>query len=76
MSLGYVDDAALASSLAARSQRTGHGRIQVAARLRARGIDDADIATTLAGVDADDERAAALALGARLAGRSAAGRTD
>jgi len=75
VSLGYVDDAALATSLAARSQRTGHGRIQVAARLRARGIDDADITATLASVDTEDERAAALTLGARLVGRSAGGRT-
>jgi regulatory protein len=73
VSLGYVDDAALATSLAARGQRTGHGRIQVAARLRARGIDDGDIAATLADVDTDDERAAALALGRRLIGRAAPG---
>ncbi len=73
VSLGYVDDAALASSLAARSQRTGHGRNQVAARLRARGIDDGDIATTLAAVDAEGERAAALTLGSRLFSRAAAG---
>jgi regulatory protein len=73
VSLGYVDDAALATSLAARGQRTGHGRIQVAARLRARGIDDGDIAATLAAVDAEDERAAALALGRRLFGRAARG---
>ena len=69
VSLGYVDDAALATSLAARGQRSGHGRIQVAARLRARGIDDGDIATTLASVDMGDERAAALALGSRLFNR-------
>ncbi len=70
VALGYVDDGALATSLATRSQRSGHGRIQVAARLRARGIDDGDIAATLAGVDTDDERAAALALGMRLFARA------
>ena len=73
VALGYVDDAALATSLAARGQRTGHGRIQVAAQLRARGIDDGNIAATLAGVDTADERAAALALGRRLFGRAAPG---
>ncbi len=66
---GYVDDVALATSLAARSQRSGHGRIQVAAQLRARGIDDDAVAATLAVVDPDAERAAALALGSRLWGR-------
>ncbi len=70
--LGYVDDAALADSLASRGQRTGHGRIQVAAQLRARGIDGEAIATTLSTVDPDAERAAALALGERL-GRGARG---
>jgi regulatory protein len=73
ISLGYVDDAALATSVAARSQRTGHGRIQVAAQLRARGIDDGDVAATLAAVDSEDERAAALALATRLFGRAAPG---
>jgi regulatory protein len=76
VALGYVDDAALATSLAARGQRTGHGRIQVAAQLRARGIDDSDVAAMLAGVDGDAERQAALALGRRLAGRGTAGRSD
>ncbi|MBJ7595564.1 MAG: RecX family transcriptional regulator [Candidatus Dormibacteraeota bacterium] len=66
---GYVDDVALATSLAARSQRSGHGHIRVAAQLRARGIDDNAVAATLAVVDPDAERAAALALGSRLWGR-------
>src|SRR5665213_839481 len=33
---GYVNDDALAQAIAARSRRTGHGRIQVASQLRAR----------------------------------------
>jgi regulatory protein len=67
---GYVDDAELATSIAARGQRTGHGRIQVAAQLRARGISDDAVAATLAVVDPDAERATALALGERLFGRA------
>jgi regulatory protein len=73
---GYVDDAALAQSIASRSRRTGHGRIQMAAQLRSRGVDDVAIAATLADVDADTERAAALALGRRLWGRAAPGLAD
>jgi regulatory protein len=68
--LGYVDDAALASAIAGRRQRTGHGRIQVAAELRARGVADEAIADTLGDVDIDAERASALALGRRLAERA------
>ena len=68
---GYVDDAALAGSIAARRQRSGHGRLHVAAELRVRGLDDESIAGTLRDVDTDDERAAALALGRRLAVRPA-----
>lgn len=69
--LRYVDDAALAQSLARRRQRAGHGRIRVGAELRARGIEDAAIAGTLAAVDVEAERAAALELGTRLATRAA-----
>jgi regulatory protein len=72
---GYIDDAALAQSIAARSQRTGHGRVQVAAQLRARGVEDAAIAATLADVDPDAERASALELGRRLWERAHEGRT-
>ena len=67
---GYVDDAALAGSIAARRQRAGHGRIRVAAELRVRGVADEAITGTLDGVDAEAERAAALALGRRLAERA------
>jgi regulatory protein len=67
---GYVDDAALASSIAARRQRTGHGRIQVGAELRARGVGSEAISATLAAVDVEAERAAALQLGHHLAHRA------
>jgi regulatory protein len=73
---GYIDDVALAKSIAARSQRTGHGRLQMAAQLRARGVEDEAIAATLADVDSDAERASALELGRRLWGRAHAGRSD
>jgi SOS response regulatory protein OraA/RecX len=68
---GYVDDAALASAIAARRQRTGHGRIQVGAELRARGVGSEAISATLADVDVDAERAAALQLGRHFAQRTA-----
>jgi regulatory protein len=68
---GYVDDAALASAIAARRQRTGHGRIQVGAELRARGVGSEAISAALADVDVDAERAAALQLGRHLAQRTA-----
>ena len=67
---GYVDDAVLAGAIAARRQRTGHGRIQVGAELRARGIAAEAISATLAGVDIEDERAAALQLGRQFAQRT------
>jgi regulatory protein len=65
---GYIDDGALAESLAARLQRTGHGRARVAAELRARGIDADAAAALLDGLAAgDDERA--LEVGRRLLAR-------
>jgi regulatory protein len=67
---GYVDDAVLASAIAARRQRTGHGRIQVGAELRARGVASEAISATLADVDIEDERAAALQLGRHFAHRA------
>ncbi|HEX4755663.1 MAG TPA: RecX family transcriptional regulator [Candidatus Dormibacteraeota bacterium] len=67
---GYVDDAVLASAIATRRQRTGHGRIQVGAELRARGVTPEAISATLADVDIEDERAAALKLGRHLAQRA------
>jgi regulatory protein len=67
---GYVDDGALAESIAGRRQRSGHGRVHVAAELRARGIDPDAITTALGDIDQDAERAAALELGRRLATRA------
>jgi SOS response regulatory protein OraA/RecX len=67
---GYVNDATLALSIAARRQRSGHGRIRVGAELRARGVDAGAIAATMGEVDVDAERAAALELGRRLAARA------
>jgi regulatory protein len=73
---GYVDDGALARSIALRSQRTGHGRIQMVAQLRARGVDDEAIGSTLDGVDPEAERDAALLVGRRLWGRASPGFAD
>jgi regulatory protein len=73
---GYVDDAALAQSIASRRQRTGHGRIHVAAELRARGVDGDSIAATLNDIDPDGERAAALELARRLWERAAHSQDD
>jgi regulatory protein len=73
---GYVDDAAMANAIAARRQRTGHGRIQVGAELRARGIPSEAITATLADVDVDAERGAALQLGRHLAQRASNDITD
>jgi regulatory protein len=67
---GYVNDEALAQAIAARSRRTGHGRIQVASQLRARGVAHEAIAGTLGSVDAEAERATALEVGRRVWERS------
>jgi len=63
--LGYVDDRALASAVAARLQRTGHGRARVAAELRARGVGSEATASALAEMG-DDDTAAALVVGRKL----------
>lgn len=67
---GYVNDEQLAEAVASRSRRTGHGRIQVAAQLRARGVAPEAIAGTLGAVDAEAERARALEVGRRVWERS------
>jgi regulatory protein len=59
---GYVDDVALAGSVAARRVRDGYGRGRIVADLRARGIDAADIDQVLGapgapGEAGEDERA-------------------
>ena len=62
---GYVDDAALATSVAARHRRSGHGRARTAADLRSRGVADDVIADALDG-QTDTEEAAALGVARQL----------
>jgi regulatory protein len=62
---GYIDDGALAASVAARLQRSGHGSVRVAAELRARGVEHDAAAAALEGIgEGDDDRA--LEVGRRL----------
>jgi regulatory protein len=68
---GYVDDAALAASVAARHRRSGHGRARVAADLKARGVADDLIMEALDG-QTDTEEAAALAVATQLWNRVSA----
>jgi regulatory protein len=58
---GYVDDAALAASVAARHRRAGHGRARVAADLRSRGVADDLIDDAVADLTATEEAAALVA---------------
>jgi regulatory protein len=69
VSAGYVNDAALAASVAARHRRSGHGRARVAADLRARGVAGDVIAEALDG-QTDTEEAAALAVAQQLWSRA------
>ena len=62
---GYVDDAAMAASVAGRHRRAGHGRGRVAADLRARGVAAELITEALDGQDGTEE-AAALAVAQQL----------
>jgi regulatory protein len=62
---GYVNDAALAISVAARHRRSGHGRARVAADLKARGVAGDLITEALDGQD-ETEEAAALAVARQL----------
>jgi regulatory protein len=66
--VGLIDDAALAADFAqlAHTQR-GLSRSAVATSLRRRGLDDDVVATAVAGIDPDSERAAALELAQRRA---------
>jgi regulatory protein len=66
---GYVDDAAMAVSVAARHRRAGHGRARVAADLRAKGVAAELISEALDGQN-DTEEASALAVAQRLWERS------
>jgi regulatory protein len=58
---GYVDDSALAVSIAGRRRREGYGRMRIAADLRARGIENDDLTTTLDSLDAGEDVDVALA---------------
>jgi regulatory protein len=62
---GYVDDAAMAASVAARHRRAGHGRARVAADLRAKGVAAELITDALESQDGSEE-AAALAVAQQL----------
>ncbi|MFI5287034.1 MAG: regulatory protein RecX [Candidatus Dormibacteria bacterium] len=62
---GYVDDAAMAASVAARHRRAGHGRARVAADLKAKGVSTQLISEALDG-QSDTEEAAALAVAQQL----------
>jgi len=66
---GYVNDAALAASVAARHRRSGHGRARTAADLRSRGVADDVIADALDG-QTDTEEAAALGVARQLWNRA------
>src|ERR1700740_1469065 len=65
---GYVDDRALAESMARRLQRSGHGRARVAAELRARGIEEESLSAALGAAESGDD-ARALEVGRRLLAR-------
>ncbi len=58
---GYVDDAALAASVAARHRRAGHGRARVAADLKARGLAAELIDDAVAELSGTEEGAALAA---------------
>jgi regulatory protein len=62
---GYVNDAAMAASVAARHRRAGHGRARVAADLKARGVAPELITEALDG-QTDTEEAAAMAVALQL----------
>ena len=59
---GYVNDVALASSVAQRRTRNGFGKARIAADLRSRGVGADDITSTLDAVDTDEETIQALAV--------------
>jgi regulatory protein len=68
---GYINDAAMAASVAARHRRAGHGRAWVAADLKAKGVATELITETLDGQN-DTEEASALAVAQRLWERTGA----
>ncbi len=68
---GYVNDAAMAASVAARHRRAGHGRARVAADLRSKGV-ATDLITEALDGQSDSEEAAALAVARQLWDRAGA----
>lgn len=68
---GYVDDAAMAASVAARHRRAGHGRARVAADLKAKGVAAELITEALDGQN-DTEEAAAMTVAQQLWARTGA----
>jgi regulatory protein len=62
---GYVNDAAMAASVAARHRRAGHGRARVAADLKSKGV-ATDLITEALDGQSDTEEAAALAVARQL----------
>jgi regulatory protein len=69
---GYIDDRALADSVAARHRRSHHGRARIAADLRARGVDAESVADAVAGLEGDEQETA-LAAARHLVARNAHG---
>lgn len=67
---GYVNDAAMAASVAARHRRAGHGRARVAADLKSKGV-ASDLITVALDDQSDTEEAAALAVARQLWERAA-----
>src|SRR5438128_656922 len=65
---GYVNDRALAESVAARRLRNGYGRERIVMELRQRGIPDPAIVSSVADIDAGLEFEQALIQGRRLLG--------
>ncbi len=68
---GYINDAAMAASVAARHRRAGHGRARVAADLKAKGV-ASDLITEALDGQSDTEEASALAVAQRLWERTGA----
>jgi regulatory protein len=68
---GYVNDAAMAVSVAARHRRAGHGRARVAADLKSKGV-SSDLITEALDGQSDTEEAAALAVAQQLWDRAGA----
>ena len=68
---GYINDAAMAASVAARHRRAGHGGARVAADLKAKGVATELISEAIDG-QSDTEEASALAVAQRLWERSGA----